>query len=447
MSLQNVLRTLKTVKITPARLYQEFTELISTPPKPLDATTITLLSNLNPNSLRFILSDPKFRTSKCLLFFNFLLKNQSLISFKIDLHAHLTILCRLLQTRKFDDAEEILRYVSVDENNRYPFHVIASAVEICCLEPRVRAKLFNSMLKVYSDCENWDRVLETFDHMRNNGIRIDERTCTVHLVTLIRCDEVQKGLGFLYRLRESGTEVSVYSLTVVVDGLCRSGEIRRSRELVEEMVRRGTKPNIITFNTMVDACAKRWNFVELDRVLLLMEKEGVALDIKTYQFLIDGFTSAGKVEEAERLVGEMHDKGLKVNTHLYNLIISGYSRLWSVDSAISSFCTMDERSVVPNADTYWALIRGLCRAGETGLAMKYVLEMQSKGFELDSVILNSLIDGLHNKEMIYEALELQLLMEQIVLNADSSLWKKKVNGSLKLNQPDQAEEPKEAVEK
>ncbi|KAM1495345.1 hypothetical protein ACFXTH_029718 [Malus domestica] len=76
MSLQNVLRTLKTVKITPARLYQEFTELISTPPKPLDATTITLLSNLNPNSLRFILSDPKFRTSKCLLFFNFLLKNQ-----------------------------------------------------------------------------------------------------------------------------------------------------------------------------------------------------------------------------------------------------------------------------------------------------------------------------------------------------------------------------------
>lgn len=144
------------------------------------------------------------------------------------------------------------------------------------------------MIKVYSDSESFNQVLETLDFMKSNGIQIDERTCTVHLLALNRRDEVQKGLDFFYRLLESGTKVSVYSLTVVVDGLCRGGEIKRSRELVEEMVSIGTKPNIITFNTIVDACAKRWNFPELDLILLVMEKEGVAFDIKTYQFLIDG---------------------------------------------------------------------------------------------------------------------------------------------------------------
>ncbi|PRQ33469.1 putative pentatricopeptide [Rosa chinensis] len=432
MSFHNVLRTLKTVKVRTQVPFQEFCELISAipspsaAPKPLNPTTISLLSKLNPNSLHLILSEPTLSASKCLVFFNFLLKNQSFISFKLDLQAHLTLICRLIRARKITLAEHVFKSISVDQNSRYPFRAIASCVEVCCLEPVVEAKLFNLMLKVYSDIKNFDGGLEAFDYIKSIGIRIDERTYNFFSVAMNRAGEVEKGIDFLYRLLYSGTGVSVYCLTAVVEGMCRNGEITRSRELVQEMAGRGIKPNIITFNIMVEACAKRWNFSELDLILPLMEKEGLAFDVKTYEFLIDGFTSSGKLEEAERLVGEMHDKGLKVKTHVYNLIINSYCRKGFLEGALSLFSKMAERSIFQNADTYWFLINGICKVGEMGLAMQYVNEMQNKGFELDNLDCNILADGFRSKGMANELFELQALMEKKSSKANG--FKQKKNG-------------------
>lgn len=99
------------------------------------------------------------------------------------------------------------------------------------------------MLKVYSDMGNFNEISQTFEYMRINGIKIDERTCTVHLLALKRADKIQLSLDFLYGMVKAGLEVSVYSLTVVVEGLCYNGEIKRSRELVEDLVGRGTRLN------------------------------------------------------------------------------------------------------------------------------------------------------------------------------------------------------------
>ena len=51
-------------------------------------------------------------------------------------------------------------------------------------DEKVIAKFFNSMLKVYSNCIVFDLVSRVFDYMKDNGIEIDERTCTVHLLAL-----------------------------------------------------------------------------------------------------------------------------------------------------------------------------------------------------------------------------------------------------------------------
>ena len=200
MSLQNLLKTLKTVKrshrpnFSPTpKPYQEITQMISKPlkpssaSKPLSTTTTTFLSNLNPTILLHVLTDPELKSSKCLRFFNFLLHNQSLLSFKPDLQAHLTLICRLLRERRFLDAEKTMKSDLVGQNPRYPFSVIASTVVNCCNDPKVVAKFFNSMLKVYSDCKLFDLVCQDFDYMKNNGIEIDERICTVHLLALKNC--------------------------------------------------------------------------------------------------------------------------------------------------------------------------------------------------------------------------------------------------------------------
>lgn len=360
------------------------------------------------------------------------------MSFKPDLEAHLTLTLRLLRERRFSDAEKKIQSVAVIEYSTYPFSVIAPTVGNCCNDPKVVAKFFNSMLKVYSDCRMFDLVSKVFDYMKIKGIGMDERTCTVHLLTLRSADLLQWGLDFFYRMVESDVEVSVYSLTVMVDWFCRSGEVKRGRKLVEEMIGRGIKPNSVTFNVMLNACAKRWDFVELDTVLLLMEKEGVEFNDKTYKILIEGFTSFGEFDQAKKLVWEMHDKGLKVDTYLCNLIISGYSRLGFMDRAQSVFDELTERRIFPNYDTYWALISGFCKAREMGRAMAYVNKMHAEGIELDSVMFNALIDGLCKEGMVDEAFELQVLMENRGLIADLSVCEKIMSGLCKMNRAEEA---------
>ena len=141
------------------------------------------------------------------------------------------------------------------------------------------AKFFNLMLKVYSDNGEFGEVSKTFDYMKNNGIKIDERTCTVHLIALKGADELGLALDFFYQMVETGLEISVYSLTAVVDGLCRNGDMKKGREMVEEMAGRGIKANVITYNTLIDSCVKRWDFEELDLVLGLMEIGGVGFNV------------------------------------------------------------------------------------------------------------------------------------------------------------------------
>ncbi|KAK9992937.1 hypothetical protein SO802_022640 [Lithocarpus litseifolius] len=356
-----------------------------------------------------------------------------------DLQAHLALICRLVRERRFSDAEKMIKFVLVGGNPRYPFSVIAATVGNCCNDEKVIAKFFNSMLKVYSDCKMFDLVSRVFDNMKDNGIEIDESSCTVQLLALKKSYEcLQLVLDFFYRMVESGIEVSVYSLTVVVDGLCWSGEVKRGRLLVEEMIGRRMKTNVVTFDVMVNACAKRWNFEELELALLLMGKEGVAFSDHTYKVLIDGFTSSGKIDEAKKLVLEMHDKGLKVATHLYNLVINGYSRLGLMDGAKSMYGEMTDRSIFLNADTYSSLISGLCKAGKMGLAMTYVNMIQRKGIELDDVMFNSLFDGFCNKGMVDEAFEVQVMMEKKGFAADLTVFDKIVSGLCKLKRIEEA---------
>ncbi|KAI5666341.1 hypothetical protein M9H77_16194 [Catharanthus roseus] len=448
MSLQKFLQSLRTVKrfhlpnpsLNPKAKIAETiisTILITSTWQPIPTTTTTLLSNLTPNLVHLILSDPHVKTPKCIDFFYFLVKNQSLLSFKLNLDTHLTLLCRLVKSRNLVDAENLLAALLIHENVRCPFSAVASFFENNSVKPFISVKVFNLMLKVYSDNQEFEKAAEAFGYMRNNGIEINERTCTIYLINLMRSDQLELGLEFFYQMLESDIEVSVFSLTVVVDGLCKSGEIDRATELVEEMVAKGIKPNIVTYNTLVDACAKRWSFNELDKILILMRKQGVDFSVETYRFLIDGFSSYGKIEDSEKMVFEMLDKGFKVETYTYNLIINGYCRLGNIERAFSLFCTMVEREVYPNVDTYSTLVSSFCKSGQMETVNELLEEMQSARIELTHGVFDTLIDAYCQQRMIDEAFCFLILMQKRGFIADFSIYEMVING---LYESDQHEE-------
>ncbi|KAG2327404.1 hypothetical protein Bca4012_036405 [Brassica carinata] len=429
MTLQSFLKTLKTTKRTyPSSIYNllicssSTTQSLGSPEKPV--------SDLSLSTLRRIVSDPDIKSRKCVSFFRFILENPSLFSFRPDLGTHLSLSLRVLSERKFSVARELLRPVVV----RYPFRDIASGVldeRGGCFEAKVVARFFNSMIMVYSDSGRYDEAVEVFECMKNNEIKIDEKTLTLHLLNLRRSGETELANGFFRLMVASKLDVvTVYSLTVVVSALCCDGEIKRARELVEEVE---TKPNIVTFKSMIDCCVKRWNFEELELVLELMEKESVVLDLDTYKILIDGFTSYGKIEEAEKLVSAMHDKQLKVETYLYNLIINGYSRFGLVEKAFEIHSEMSSRGVVSDKDTYWGLMNGLCKAGKACEALRLLDELRVNEFEVDEAMYTTLIEGCYGAGMIDNAMEVVAEMVREGYIPDGTVFERLADALFEVN--------------
>lgn len=449
MSVQKFLQNLRTVKkchlpnpsLNPrAKIADTIisTVLITSTWQPIPTTTTTLLSNLTPTLVHLILSDPHIKIPKCINFFYFLLKNQSLLSFKLNVETHLTLLCRLLKSRNFEDAENLLSSLLIHENFRCPFSAVTSFFDNNSVKPSVHSKVFNLILKVYSDSQEFEKAADTFCYMKNTGIEINERTCTIYLIQLIRCDKLELGLELFYQMLDLNVEVSVFSLTVVVDGLCRRGEIKTAREFVEEMVTKGIKPNIITCNTLVDACTKIWNFTELDKILVVMRNEGLDFNAETYKFLIDGFSSSGKIEDSVKIVFEMLDKGFKVETYTCNLIINGYCRLGNVEQAFSFFSTMGKRDVYPNVDSYWILVSSFCKVGLMEKVKELIEEMENSGIELDYGMFGTLIDVYCQQRMIDEALSFLVRMQKRGFRADFSIYKMVINGLCESDQPDES---------
>ncbi|KAH0657872.1 hypothetical protein KY289_026620 [Solanum tuberosum] len=382
MSLQKVLQNLRTLKkwqIPNPSLHPRAKiadTIINTVLSPIVIAPSTLLSNLTPNLILLILSDPHINTPKCLDFFNFLMLNQSFITFKIGVETHLTLVCRLVKEGYFEDAETLLVLVPNIETFRCPFAVIASFFENHNVPSKFASKIFNLLLKALSDNGKFNEALEIFMYMKLNAIEINERTCTVHLINLLKCDQIALAL---------------------------SGEIKKARELVEEMLSKGVKPNIITCNTLVDACARRWNFEEMNNILALMKRERVDLNVETYKFSVDGFLSSGKIDDAERLILEM---------------------LGNMERALSLFRQMIVKDICPNGDTYSVLVKGLCDKGQ--------------GVELDGSMFDILIHCYFKAGMIEEAVSILGLMEKREFIADTSVYELIIDGLLKLDRTEEA---------
>ena len=425
MTAQDFLKTLKTAKRSiPSAIYSSF-EYEQTPIKTLinsatlssptlyDSTHDTIssfLSSLSSHQFNSFISDPKVKTFDCLRIFNIVLHNQSKLSFKPDIHAHFTVLCRLIKSKMFSDAEILLEKLILGPNYRYPFADFISWVENYCKESKIITKLLNMLLKMYSDHEMFDMAISSFEYMVQNEIERDERTCSVHLYALIKNDKVDLAFEFFRRMVDTAMDVSVFSLTIVVRGFCQIGELKIARELVEEMIKKGVSPNVITFNTLVDACLRRWEFVELDLVLCLMEKEGIEFNDATYKLLIEGYSSCDKIDAAKRLLLEMQGRGFEVDTHVYYIVIRGCCRLGFTSIGLSLLRKMQENDIDPCDGIYQCLIHGMCKDGEMGMLKELVVELLNKGSEVNKIVLDALVDGCEKAGMMEEFEDLKCIL-------------------------------------
>ncbi|KAL1367365.1 hypothetical protein AAHE18_02G047200 [Arachis hypogaea] len=378
----------------------------------------SMISCITPHVTYQVLSNPNLPPHSLLSFFNFLRSRNFNITHILDIKAHVILLSRLFEARKFATMKSILSSVVIDGKLCCPIPGVVSLVGE--LDPHFAEKLFDMLFRVCSDNRLFEEAFRVFDYAKTMGLGIEERSCFVLLLALKKCGELDLCRRFFHRMLESGRiQIRVQSLTLVVDVLCRGGEVEKAKELMAEMASKDiVKPTVFTYNTLLNAYVRRKDQRGVDEILRLMEKEQVVHSLATYSILIQWYANLGNIGEVEKIFEEMHERNLEMDSHVYTTMINWYSRLGNIKRASALFDEMTQKGILPNAHTYGALLCGVCKVGQMEAAEILLEEMQSKGIDPNIVIFNTMIDGYCRRGLIDEALRVQDIMARKEIEAD-----------------------------
>ncbi|KAK7277798.1 hypothetical protein RJT34_22815 [Clitoria ternatea] len=394
----------------------------------------TMIPSITSHVTHHVLSHPILPPHSCLSFFHFITTHHH----NPDLKAHVILLYRLFQARKFGSMKTILNRVVTDPRLDCPVRDIGFLVDEC--EPHFVEKLFDMLFRVCADMRKFHKALMVFDYVREKGLVVEERSCFFLLLALKKCGEVDLCLRFFRRMVESrSVGIRVQTLTLVIDVLCRRGEVEKAKGLMDEMASKGVvKPSDFTYNTLLNAYVRRKDQRGVDELLRSMEEVQVVPSLITYSILIQWYASCGNFGKADKVFEEMHERNMEMDARVYSSMMSWNCKLGNVKRAFALFDEMIGRGIAPNAHTYGALISGVCKAGQMEAAEILLSEMQSKGVDVNVVILNTMMDGYCKKGMIDEAFRLQVMMERKGLEADVFTYNTLASGLCKLQRYEEA---------
>ncbi|CAI0452861.1 unnamed protein product [Linum tenue] len=243
MSIRSCLKNLNTVKKRlrlpllhqepyrelPPSIAKTLDPLSSSPPSPAAA-----LSYLSPSKLLQILADPAVKPTEGYQFFNWVLENLSSVSFIPDPQAHLTLVCRLLEVKRFPEPENILKSLIIDQKD-------SRAVEI---DERT-CTLYLLVLKK-------NQEMKLLALMKNQETPCDERTYKILIDGYVSCGKLEEAETMVLERHDKGFGGDSHLWNLVITRYCRQGLVDRAALLFDKMTLRDVTSSAATYCALIN---------------------------------------------------------------------------------------------------------------------------------------------------------------------------------------------------
>ncbi|XP_058068821.1 pentatricopeptide repeat-containing protein At4g39530-like [Magnolia sinica] len=187
-------------------------------------------------------------------------------------------------------------------------------------------------------------------------------------------------------------DLALYNAMIV--GFSQNSLDEFALEFFKELKLEGFRPNECTFSSVLKACSGI-KCLNLGRILHgVVEKSEFKGDLVVTTALIDMYMKCGCVQVSCRLF----DSILERNTILYNSMIHGHGKNGNFDEAMRLFMDMNRRGYEVNLATFIVAVSS-CLGYER---IVYVQAIK-RGFGLDPMVQNALLDGLIKGGAVMEA--------------------------------------------
>ncbi|KAL8092120.1 hypothetical protein AgCh_034421 [Apium graveolens] len=284
------------------------------------------------------------------------------------------------------------------------------------------------------DSISWNIVINgsfSQDGVLRNGLFLFSKAVGTVQNSLLRFYVVDSGVGVAQMLFDEMRERDVVSWSVMIGGYAQNGEAGVALELFREMVL-GSE-NEVDGQIMVSvlqACISLGNFVVGRMYHGFVICGGLNFDLFVGNSLIDMYSKYSDPDAALEVFTVMPERNLVS----WNSMLSGFVHNKKYVEAISVFCSMSEKDIQVDEITVVNLLQICKHLLDPYYCRSIHCAVIRKGYELNKLVVNSLIDVYSKCNLITHA---WLLFSQVT-DQDTITWSTMIAGFTHCGLPQEA---------
>ncbi|XP_057488080.1 pentatricopeptide repeat-containing protein At1g08070, chloroplastic-like [Actinidia eriantha] len=278
--------------------------------------------------------------------------------------------------------------------------------------PKPDPLLWNSMVRVSLECENWEDFKGFYNGLRDKNLVPNKSLISLILRCCAGFCATQLGESFHCQIAKMGFVSDVVLQTGLLDFYAKVGDLGSAKKVFNEM----TERDVVANNAMISAMSKHgcleeaqrlfdsmpernscsWNsmitcYCKLGRIesaRLIFDRNPVK-DVVSWNAIIDGYCKLGQLVNADELFVRM---GSAKNSVTWNTMIAGYVQSREFGRAICAFQQMQAECVKPTEVTMVSLLSACAHLGALDMGEWIHAYIRKKNFRVDVVLGNALID-------------------------------------------------------
>ncbi|KAG0502919.1 hypothetical protein HPP92_002991 [Vanilla planifolia] len=381
-------------------------------------------------------------------------ENQSLSSYSVVFGIRACIKLSLKEGRSIhSDAIkfglETSTYVSPSLINMYQeLGSLSDAEKVFKQAPVMIPNVWGLMMKGYSRASMDLQVLESFERMKELGVKLDtcaavclaraysnfaaaKQGCAIHglciksssmgsnvfLQTSLLDMYVKSGFtDYANKLFGEMPCKDIVSWSTVVGGLAQCGRAYESLRVFEQMLANSIVPNAVTLASVLLACS-HLGVLQLGRSIHgYIQRREVELDTVAYTALLDMYAKCGSIQTASKVFDQMPTR----NVFTWSAMIGGLGIHGAVSRALDLFDQMKSKNMLPNSVTFVSLLSSCSHSGKVKEGREYFSSMtRDYGITATNEHYSCMVDLLGRAGFIEEAV---VLIEQMPMQPAPTVW-------------------------
>lgn len=248
--------------------------------------------------------------------------------------------------------------------------------------PQRGVDAWNAIIIAYSRRGYPNEVLVLYHRMILEDVRPDSSIFTVALKACTRLFDLKMGVEIWSKAVECGYGSDVFVGSSVLNMYAKCGKMEEARELFDKMQRK----DIVCWTTMISGYAQCGRAIEAIDFYRKMQKEGMEYrDGVVMLGLLQAIANMGDCRLGLSVHGYLIRRDMPMDVVIQTSLVDMYAKTGRLELAFRVFTMIIHK----NAISWGALISGSAQNGFAGNALGLLVEMQSHGYQPDSVCLVS----------------------------------------------------------